>query len=119
MEPYRSHLSAWEAGQHEVEHTSFSGRAEMLRRLEPEFLEQRWEIVRTELEVPRVFSQPRVHAACLAVRVPSLWFDDERAAWFQHAVYTPEERGEPLVAVVEMNPFRDGEAGGGGVNGTQ
>ena len=105
-------ISMVSGSQREVEHTSFSGRAQMLRRPEPEFLQQRREIVRTQLEVLRVFSQPRVHAAGLAVCLPRLWFDDECAARFQHAVYTTEKRGEPPVAVVEMNPFRDGEAEG-------
>ena len=91
----------------------------MLRRPKPEFLQQGRERLWPQPEVSRVFSQPRVHTARLAVRLPSLGFDDERAARFQHAVRTTEKRDKSLVAVVEMDPFRDGEARRGrGVNGS-
>jgi len=94
---------------------SFSRRAQMLRWPEPELLQQRREIVRTQLEVRCVFSQAGVHTAGLAVRLPRLRFDDERAARCQRAVRTTEQRGDALVAVVEMDPFRDGEAEGASV----
>lgn len=64
-----------------------------------------------------VFSQLGVHSTRLAIRLPSLWFDEERATWFQHAVCTLKKRADALIAVVEMNPFRDGEAGKGRVSG--
>ena len=91
--------------------TSFAGCAQMLRWPEPKFLQQRREILGTQLETFRVFSQSRVHAPRFSIRLPSLWFDDECAAGIQHAVYTTEKRDEAAIAVVEMNPFRDGEAG--------
>lgn len=58
----------------------------------------------------RIFFQPGIHAPRFTIRFPSLWFDDTHATLFQNTVYTPEKRGEALIAMVEMNPFRDGEA---------
>lgn len=83
----------------------------MLRRPKPELRQQRREILRTQLEMPRVLSQPGVHAPRFSICLPSLWFDDIHTARLQNAVYTTEKRTDALIAMVEMNPFRDGEAG--------
>lgn len=86
----------------------------MLRWPEPEFLQQRRKALWTQPEVFRVFSQSGVHTPRFTIGLPSLWFDDTHAARFQNAVYTTEKRGDTLIAMVEMNPFRDGKAGKNG-----
>jgi len=90
--------------------SSFARCAQTLWGCEPKLREQgRKVVVWTESEVFRVLPQTRIHPPGFGVRLPWLWFEEERAAGFEYAVYTAEECFDAVVAVVEVDPFRYGE----------